>query len=87
MTTPPETTVCIAIYEHKHGEDMSVHRTIEGAEAELREIARENLDNWGEELDKWANMNIEEQDEFCRNWHDMTGMSEFMRIEVRTLDD
>jgi len=32
-------------------------------------------------------MSIEEQDEFCRNWHDVAGMSEFMKIEVRTLDD
>ena len=87
MTEEQEVTVCIAIYEHKHGEDMSVHRTIAGAEANLREIARENLEVWGEDLDEWANMSIEEQDEFCRNWHDMAGMSEFMRIEVRTLHD
>tara|TARA_R110002012_G_scaffold292704_1_gene487972 strand:+ start:95 stop:358 length:264 start_codon:yes stop_codon:yes gene_type:complete len=87
MTEEQEVTVCIAVYEHKHGDDMSVHRTIEGAEAELREIARENLDNWGEDPDKYANMSVEEQDELCRNWHDMTGMSEFMKIEVRTLHD
>ena len=56
MTEEQEITVCIAIYEHKHGEDMSVHRTIAGAEAHLREIARENLEVWGEDLDEWANM-------------------------------
>jgi hypothetical protein len=87
MREEQEITVCIAVYEHKHGDDMSVHRTIEGAEAELREIARENFDRWGQHPDVWANMAVEEQNEFCRNWQDMTGMSEFMKIEVRTLHD
>ena len=50
MREEQEITVCIAVYEHKHGDDMSVHRTIEGAEAHLREIARENLEVWGKTL-------------------------------------
>ena len=78
--------VCIAVYEHKHGDDMSVHRTIEGAEAHLREIAKENLEEWGEDTAQHGD-DVEAWNEVWRNWHDMTGMTEFMRIEVLTLND
>ena len=87
MTTPaPETTVCLATYEHKHGDDQSIHRTIEGAEAHLREIAKENLEEWGEDTAQHGD-DVEAWNEVWRNWHDMTGMTEFMRIEVLTLND
>ena len=86
MTEEQEVTVCIAVYEHKHGDDMSVHRTIEGAEAHLREIAKENLEEWGEDTAQHGD-DVEAWNEVWRNWHDMTGMTEFMRIEVLTLND
>ena len=86
MKEEQETTVCIAIYEHKHGEDMSVHRTIAGAEAHLRELARENIEEWGEHPSKYGD-DGEEWNEVWRNWHDIAGMNEFMKIEVRTLHD
>jgi|TARA_R110000850_G_scaffold104537_1_gene214991 hypothetical protein len=86
MTEEQEVTVCIAVYEHKHGDDMSVHRTIEGAEAHLREIAKENLEEWGEDTAQHGD-DVEAWNEVWRNWHDMTGMTEFMRIEALTLND
>ena len=87
MTAPaPETTVCLATYEHKHGDDQSIHRTIEGAEAHLREIAKENLEEWGEDTAQHGD-DVEAWNEVWRNWHDMTGMTEFMRIEALTLND
>ena len=54
MTEEQEVTVCIAIYDHQHGEDMSVHRTIAGAEAHLREVAKENLEEWGEDTAQYG---------------------------------
>jgi len=86
MTEEQEVTVCIAIYEHKHDEDMSVHRTIAGAEAHLREVAKENLEEWGEDTAQWGD-DVEAWNEAWRNWHDIAGMTEFMRIEVLTLND
>ena len=65
---------------------MSVHRTIEGAEAHLREIAKENLEEWGEDTAQHGD-DVEAWNEVWRNWHDMTGMTEFMRIEALTLND
>ena len=87
MTTPtPETTVCLAVYEHKHGDDLSVHRTFAGAEAHLRTVARENLEGWGEDIAKYGD-NIASWNEVVRSWHDIAGMTEFMRIEVLTLHE
>ena len=86
MTAPPENTVCLATYEHKHGDDMSVHRTIAGAEAYLRELAKENLEEWGEDAAQYGD-DVEAWNEVWRNWHDIAGMPEFMRIEVLTLHE
>ena len=83
MTKEQEVTVCIAIYKHRHGEDMSVHRTIAGAEAHLRETATENLEEWGEDPAQYSGTD----NDVWRNWHNIAGMSESMTIEVLTLND
>ena len=73
--------VYICTYEHKHGEDTSVHWTMEGAEAYLRQLARENLEEWGEDIARYGD-DVDVWNKVWRNWHDIAGMTEFMRIEV-----
>ena len=85
MTEPQELTVCIAVYQHKHGEELSVFRTLEGAKSHLREIAKEFYEGWSQDVPHIGD--TEAWDEIVENWHEMAGWTEFMRIEARTLQD
>ncbi len=87
MTEPPELTVCIAVFQHKHGEELSVFRTLEGAKSHLREIAKEFYLRWSLPENVPHIGDTEAWDKIVENWHEMAGWTEFMRIEVRTLQD
>jgi len=85
MAEPQELTVCIAVYQHKHGEELSVFRTLEGAKSHLREIAKEFYEGWSHDAPHIGD--TEAWDKIVENWHVMAGWTEFMRIEARTLQD
>ena len=41
-------TIYVVVYDHKHGQDLSVHKTIEGARTKRVQMMRENLAEWND---------------------------------------
>ena len=85
--------VFLAVWKHKHGEDLSLHRSVETARAQLAEWGREALYDW-----LWAG-NDEEAERLKRHydgfsdktlvarWSNITGDNEFMTVEELDLQD
>tara|TARA_R110000824_G_scaffold67377_9_gene174620 strand:+ start:5871 stop:6185 length:315 start_codon:yes stop_codon:yes gene_type:complete len=77
-------TVYIAMWDHKHGTDMSAHTTYDGAFKANVAIARENLPDWCD----WVGgaPNTTEYDSFTDEellecWGEITGYTEFFKVE------
>ena len=77
-TTPR--TVWVAKWEHKHGEDLAIHTTEEGARKQLVAWAREALDDWQDESCK----NVSDHD-LVANWREITGETEALYVEDHVL--
>ena len=75
-------TIFLAVWDHKHGEDVSAHTTRKGAQKQLAVWAREALAEW--------------QDDSCRGWSDedlveswssISGETEFLRVDEILLNE
>ena len=75
-------TVFIAIWEHKHGEDMSVHSTRGAAWTQCVEWARGALEVQQDN----SYENYTDEDLFWA-WPEITGDTEFLTIRETTLKD
>lgn len=77
--------VFLALWDHKHGQDMSAHATEEGAYNQCVQWARETVEHWDRFADEGDAAYAELSDEDLFNsWGDITGHTEFFTIE--TLD-
>mgnify|MGYP003127357474 CR=1 FL=1 len=91
MLASPKTktsqTVWAAKWEHKHGEDISIHTTQEGAQKQLVAWARETLEDWSSDpQDEWDKEHAKLDDEnLIKAWTDITGGSEFLYVEDHVL--
>ena len=74
--TKKSQTVWAAKWEHKHGEDISLHTTEEGARKQLVAWARGSLDGW--------NADANDQD-LVDNWCEITGETEALYVEDHIL--
>jgi len=79
-------TVYLAEYEHKHGNDYSIHTTHEGAQTWFRDIVRdwksEFFDPDGEEP-----YNEYSIDDLIDCWGEVTGHTEFFNIHELELQE
>jgi hypothetical protein len=72
-------TVYLAEYEHKHGNDHSIHTTHEGAQNYFRDI----VSDWKAEFldeDDSDPYNEYSLDELIESWGEITGHTEFFNI-------
>ena len=77
--------VFLALWDHKHGQDMSAHTTAEGAFNQCVLWARETIEHWTRHADEDEAAYAEFSDEELFNsWGDITGHTEFLTVE--TLD-
>jgi hypothetical protein len=75
--------VFLALYDHKHGQDMSAHTTEQGAFNQCAQWARNGLqDMWNsltsEEYKSYSEMS---DDDLVACWSKLTGWTEFFKIE------
>ena len=80
-------TVWIAKWEHKHGEDISIHTTEEGAGKQCATWAREALEEWAtpdEHLELTFYNDLTDDDLIAR-WPELTGETEFLYVEDHLL--
>ena len=77
-------TVWIATWDHKHGVDMSVHTTEEGAGKQCAAWARGSLEEWAtpEELDFYTNLS---DDDLISKWGEISGETEFFEVRRNLL--
>ena len=76
--------VWAAKWEHKHGEDISLHTTEEGAGKQCALWAREALEEWAtpEELSSYNDLT---DDDLLARWPELTGETEFLFVEDHVL--
>ena len=77
-------TVWLAKWDHKHGEDISIHTTEEGAGKQCATWAREALEDWAtpEEFEFYNNLT---DDDLIAHWPELTGETEFLFVEDHAL--
>jgi len=73
-------TVYVAQWDHKHGQDISIHTTEDGARKQLAAWARGALEDW--EDDSYKDVNDED---LLNNWSEITGETEFFSVEDHLL--
>mgnify|MGYP005829867455 CR=1 FL=1 len=73
-------TVWLAKWDHKHGEDISIHTTEDGARKQLVTWARGVLEDWQDDSYK----NVSDKD-LLDNWPEITGETEFLFVEDHIL--
>jgi hypothetical protein len=73
-------TVYVVVYDHKHGQDFSVHKSIEGAREKRAQMMRENLAEWND----YDNI---PDGELHLHWPELSGYTEFFSIEGLELND
>ena len=78
-----ENQVYLATWDHKHGTDHSIHKSYEGAFAQLVQWATDALEEWGEEEEAKGKTDRQLID----NWPHISGGTEFMWVEDYTLND
>jgi len=75
-------TVWVAKWEHKHGDDIAIHTTEEGAQKQLVAWARAAL----EDFDDWEGRYAALSDvALIEKWSDITGETEFLYVEDHIL--
>ena len=72
-------TVYLAEYEHKHGNDYSVHTTQEGAQNWFRDIVSDWKSEFLDADDEYP-YNEFSLDELIESWGEVTGHTEFFNI-------
>ena len=82
--TKTSQTVWAAKWEHKHGEDISLHTTEEGAGKQCALWARQALEEWAtpEELSFYNDV---ADDDLLARWPELTGETEFLFVEDHVL--
>jgi len=90
--TKKSQTVWAAKWEHKHGEDISLHTTEEGARKQLVAWARETLEEWHIDGKQYSSLDVcgEEHptfddDALIEAWPELTGETEFLYVEDHIL--
>ena len=80
----PSQTVWLAKWDHKHGEDISIHTTEEGAGKQCTTWARQALEDWAtpEELEFYSDLT---DDDLIAAWPEITGETEFLFVEDHIL--
>jgi len=81
--------IFLAVWDHKHGQDVSAHTTEEGADKQLVLWARDNLEEWVYPKDDWDNYYADLNDgALIKAWPEVTGDTEFFRVdEVQLHED
>jgi len=82
--TKTSQTVWIATWDHKHGVDLSVHNTEEGAAKQCAAWARGALEEWAtpEELEYYNNLT---DDDLISHWGEISGETEFFEVRRNLL--
>ena len=75
-------TIFLAVWEHKHGQDVSAHTTKEGAFKQCTKWAREALEDWQDDSYK----KYTDEDLFW-GWPEITGETEFLTINETLLHE
>ena len=85
--TKASQTVWVAKWEHKHGEDLAIHTTEEGARKQLVAWARETLDDWcSDPKDDWDKEHAALDDAaLIEAWREITGETESLYVEDHLL--
>ena len=78
-------TVWAAKWEHKHGEDISLHTTEEGARKQLVAWARGNLEVWDPYVDNLETYASKSDEDLIDDWGDITGYTESLYVEDHLL--
>jgi hypothetical protein len=79
-------TIYLAVWDHKHGQDVSAHTTENGAFNQCVQWARCTVEEW--EARSWQKVGgIAElsDEELFNSWGDITGDTEFFRVEPTQL--
>ena len=79
-------TIYLAVWDHKHGQDVSAHTTENGAFNQCVQWARGTVEEW--EARSWQKVDgfAEFSDkELINSWGDITGDTEFFRVEPTQL--
>jgi hypothetical protein len=75
--------VFLALWDHKHGQDMSAHTSEQGAFNQCVQWARETVEEWEGFADGTTIYYAELSDkELFSSWSDITGHTEVMTVEV-----
>ena len=78
--------VFLALWDHKHGQDMSAHTTEEGAFNQCVQWARGTVEEWEGFADGATIYYAELSDkELFNSWGDITGHTEFLTVEALDL--
>ena len=90
--TKTSETVWAAKWEHKHGEDISLHTPEERARKQLVAWARETREEWHIDGKQYSSLDVcgEEHptfddDALIEAWPELTGETEFLYVEDHTL--
>ena len=75
--------VFLALWDHKHGQDMRAFSTHEDAEEQLRQWAIQYVDEWTPLNEEFENQTPEE---LVSNWSEISCHTEFMTIETLDLN-
>lgn len=74
------TSVYVVIFDHKHGQDISVHKTEKGAIEHRITWMKDLLAEWEE-----ISYNNLSDDELVKQWPEISGYNEFFEIRKLTL--
>ena len=76
-------TIFLAQWDHKHGQDVSAHKTEKGAFDQCVVWMRECLNEWyapdDEDHERYSQMS---DDDLFESWTDITGDREYMTVEA-----
>ena len=75
-------TVWVAKWEHKHGDDMAIHATEEGARKQLVAWTRAAIEDFDDWEGRYAALS---DDALIEAWPDITGETEFLYVEDHIL--
>ena len=84
----PEDTkkiIFLAVYDNKHGSDITAHTTEAGAIASNAATARQSLSDWcdnteSERYRSWTDADL------LAAWGEITGYNEFFQVDAVTLE-
>ena len=78
-----DTGIYVVVWSHKHGEDISLHKTEAGAEAKRLHWMRDTLESWGVGHQYYHISDAE----LHLHWTEISGESEFFSIDFTPLHD